>query len=98
LLPPKGVFGGEDLIPFVHAYLARSKSFLAMPQIDDISGEIEPVNLPASSSEYPNWHRRLSLTLEELAIDSRLKQSARIFQSERGLLGHASNETSLVRG
>ena len=98
LLPPKGEFGGEDLIPFVHAYLARSKSFLAMPQIDDISGEIEPVNLPASSSEYPNWHRRLSLTLEELATDSRLKQSARIFQSERGLLGHASNETSLVRG
>jgi 4-alpha-glucanotransferase len=38
----------------------------------------EPVNVPGTSDEYPNWRRKLSMTLEQLAqqehIKSHLKQ------------------------
>jgi len=38
-----------------------------MVQIDDLTDEADPVNVPATSDEHPNWRRRLSMTLEELA-------------------------------
>jgi 4-alpha-glucanotransferase len=71
------------LVPLVHAFLARSCSFLALAQLDDIAGEIDPVNLPGSL-DYPNWRRRLSVTLAELFEGSRIDELAEIFARERG--------------
>jgi 4-alpha-glucanotransferase len=42
-----------------------------MVQLDDLTNELEQVNLPGTTDEYPNWRRKLSLTLEELADDER---------------------------
>jgi 4-alpha-glucanotransferase len=42
------------------------------------------VNVPATSDEYPNWRRRLSMTLEELAARPRFIDIAEIFRAERG--------------
>jgi 4-alpha-glucanotransferase len=55
----------------VHAFLARTRSAIAMVQLDDLTNELEQVNLPGTTDEYPNWRRKLSLTLEELADDER---------------------------
>ena len=35
-----------------------------MAQLDDITLEIEPVNVPTTSDEYPNWRRRYAVQLE----------------------------------
>lgn len=51
----------------VHAFLARTKSALAVAQLDDLTGERDQVNLPGTTDQYPNWRRKLSMTLEELA-------------------------------
>src|SRR3954462_7665742 len=67
-----------------HAFLARSPSVLAMAQIDDLTDEADPVNVPATSDEHPNWRRRLSMTLEELASRPRFVDIAEIFRAERG--------------
>jgi 4-alpha-glucanotransferase len=68
-----------------HAFLARTASAVAMAQIDDLTDEVDPVNIPATTSdEHPNWRRRLSMTLEELAAWPRFNQIAEIFRSERG--------------
>jgi 4-alpha-glucanotransferase len=67
----------------VHTYLARANTALAMAQIDDLTREIEPVNVPTTSSEHPNWRRRLRLTLEELAADRDFEDVVRIFAAER---------------
>lgn len=56
-----------DLAHAAHVYLARSPAALALVQIDDLTGEADQVNVPATSREHPNWRRRLSMTLEELA-------------------------------
>ena len=67
-----------------HAFLARTPSVLAMTQIDDLTDEADPVNVPATSDEHPNWRRRLSMTLEELATRPRFNDIAQIFRAERG--------------
>jgi 4-alpha-glucanotransferase len=68
----------------VHAFLARTPSVLAMAQIDDLTDEADPVNVPATSDEHPNWRRRLSMTLKELAARPRFIDIAQIFRAERG--------------
>jgi 4-alpha-glucanotransferase len=68
----------------VHAFLARTPSVLAMAQIDDLTDEADPVNVPATSDEHPNWRRRLSMTLDELAARPRFVDIAAIFRAERG--------------
>jgi 4-alpha-glucanotransferase len=63
-----------------------------MAQIDDLTDEADPVNVPATSDEHPNWRRRLSMTLEELAARPRFLDIAEIFRAERG--PRASDEIS----
>jgi 4-alpha-glucanotransferase len=54
-----------------------------MTQIDDLTDEADPVNVPARSDEHPNWRRRLSMTLGELAARPRFIDTAQIFRAER---------------
>jgi 4-alpha-glucanotransferase len=74
----------EKLVFAANGYLARSRSALSMLQIDDMTGEVDPVNVPGTSDEHPNWRRRLSLSLEELANSPGFHALARLYQSERG--------------
>jgi 4-alpha-glucanotransferase len=84
LLRKMAEFEPEEFVVLVHAYLARSNSFAALVQLDDITGEIDPVNLPGSTVEYPNWRRKLSVTLEELFEEPRVKAIVKLFTKERG--------------
>jgi 4-alpha-glucanotransferase len=84
LLPGDGEPDIPALARAMHAFLARTPSVLAMAQIDDLTDEADPVNVPATSDEHPNWRRRLSMTLEELAARPRFIDIAEIFRAERG--------------
>jgi malto-oligosyltrehalose trehalohydrolase/4-alpha-glucanotransferase len=83
LLPPDGDPDIPTLARAAHAFLARTPSVLAMAQIDDLTDEADPVNVPATSDEHPNWRRRLSVTLEELATRPHFIDIAEIFRAER---------------
>jgi 4-alpha-glucanotransferase len=83
-LPPDGEPDIPTLARAAHAFLARTPSVLAMVQIDDLTDEADPVNVPATSDEHPNWRRRLSMTLQELATRPRFIDIAEIFRAERG--------------
>ena len=85
LLPEAGDVEVEALVRAAHSYLGRSRSVLAIAQIDDITDEAEPVNVPATSDERPNWRRRLSLTLEELSAAPRLDALPETLAAGRGL-------------
>src|ERR1700736_156173 len=56
-----------DLAHALHLYLARSATTLVALQIEDLLGEILPVNVPGTDREYPNWQRKVSADLEEMA-------------------------------
>ena len=71
----------QRLYTAAHAFLARTSSALAVAQLDDVTSEIDPVNVPTTSDERPNWRRRFALTLEELAAEPRLHALFDIFRA-----------------
>ncbi len=63
----------DEIAAAVHAYAAEGRSMLALVQADDLSGEIERLNLPGTDRERPNWRRRLSVGVETLLETSRAR-------------------------
>jgi 4-alpha-glucanotransferase len=57
---------GEDLVVAAHRLMARTPSLLFAARLEDLVGEREPVNLPSTTDQYPNWRRKLGISLEEL--------------------------------
>jgi 4-alpha-glucanotransferase len=51
----------------LHVYLARSSTALVALQIEDLLGMIDPVNVPGTDAEYPNWRRKLTESIEDIA-------------------------------
>jgi 4-alpha-glucanotransferase len=50
----------------VHAYLGMSGSNIAIIQIEDLIGMIDPVNVPGTDREHPNWQRKVAGTLSQI--------------------------------
>jgi 4-alpha-glucanotransferase len=53
-------------------YLARSPTAMVALQIEDLLGLVDPVNVPGTHHEYPNWRRKLDAEIEEIAARSDL--------------------------
>jgi 4-alpha-glucanotransferase len=64
----------DDVAVIVAAnrYLAATPCAIVMAQLDDLLEERAPVNVPGTSTEYPNWRRKLTTSVEALASDARL--------------------------
>jgi 4-alpha-glucanotransferase len=56
-----------ELAHALHLYLARSATALAAVQIEDLLGMTDPVNVPGTDREYPNWQRKVSVDIEDIA-------------------------------
>jgi glycogen operon protein len=78
--------GSGGLLADAHALLSNSRSAVLALQADDLSGETEPLNVPGTDSERPNWRRRLSLPVGALPThgDAQRVVTA-IHQTGRGL-------------
>jgi 4-alpha-glucanotransferase len=57
-----------DLAQALHLYLARSSTVLVALQIEDLLGMIDPVNVPGTDREYPNWQRKVTADVEDMAM------------------------------
>jgi 4-alpha-glucanotransferase len=55
-------------------HLAKGSCQLLCLQLEDWLEMAEPVNVPGTSDEYPNWRRKLSMTLEQLEAQQHLRQ------------------------
>ena len=62
--------GHTDSSVAVHAAIASSPCRLAVLQIEDALGVIEQANIPGTTTEHPNWRRRLPVALDNLADDA----------------------------
>jgi 4-alpha-glucanotransferase len=70
----EGLWPGEQGMPeysaelarAVHVYLARSAAALVTVQLEDMTGMLEPVNIPGTSTEYPNWTRRMTASAADI--------------------------------
>ena len=93
LLPPapdEAAQGAFKSVPFtpqlaqaLHLYLARSNAGLAAVQIDDLLGLSDPVNVPGTSHEYPNWQRKLDADLEAIVTRADLAEELRAIDRMR---------------
>ncbi len=50
----------------VHGFVARTPSQVMLVQADDLAGESEPLNVPGTDTERPNWRRRLTGTIDDM--------------------------------
>src|SRR5580658_8990811 len=71
------------IVVAANRYLASSPCAIVMGQMDDILGERDPVNVPGTSTEYPNWRRKLSTSIEALPNDPRLARLCTAFNEIR---------------
>ena len=64
---------GEPLPPYsaalsraVHAFIGLSTANIALVQIEDLVGMIDPVNVPGTDTEHANWQRKVTATLSDI--------------------------------
>jgi 4-alpha-glucanotransferase len=73
-----------ELAQALHLYLARSATALAALQIEDLLGETLPVNVPGTDREYPNWQRKVSADIEDMAVRADLAAQFHEIRLARG--------------
>jgi 4-alpha-glucanotransferase len=64
---------GEPLPPYtaalsraVHAFIGLSTANIALIQIEDLIGMIDPVNVPGTDTEHPNCQRKVTATVSDI--------------------------------
>lgn len=67
----------------IHAFLGRSPARVLVVQPEDVLGMREQMNLPGTTSEHPNWRRKLPLALERWPDDAGFAELARALAALR---------------
>lgn len=68
----------------VYAYLARTPCWLVGVQLEDVTGQLLHVNVPGTTEDrYPNWRRKLAVSVEALGSDPRWSSLATVLRAER---------------
>jgi 4-alpha-glucanotransferase len=70
-----------ELLKAVHAFLVSSCAQLFLAKLDDIFGEREQLNLPGTTTAYPNWRRKLRVALDDPAFGKALDELAALCAS-----------------
>lgn len=73
----------HELVLGIHRFLARSPAQLMMVNLDDLAEEESQVNVPGTVTEYPNWQRRLKVSLERIVHQSVFLRTAEAVRAER---------------
>ena len=59
----------DALVFAAYVFLADTDATLLLVQLDDVVREIDQINLPGTSDEYPNWRRKSHLDIDAIAGD-----------------------------
>jgi glycogen operon protein len=79
----QGIAMDGGLMVAAHAMMARTPSALLLVQADDLAGEIEPLNVPGTDRERPNWRRRFAAPVEDLPSSPLARRTIEAIRKER---------------
>jgi (1->4)-alpha-D-glucan 1-alpha-D-glucosylmutase len=68
----------------IAVYLGRSAARILIVQLEDVLGLASQANVPGSTTEHPNWRRKVPLALERWTDDERFIELARALAPLRG--------------
>lgn len=87
---PDGVGRDAQLVPMdahlseaLQLHLAAGSSALLSVQLEDWLEMDQPVNIPGTVDEYPNWRRKLSLSLDEIFAREEVNRIAKYLTQVR---------------
>ena len=68
----------------VYSFLARTPALLVGVQLEDVTQQLLQVNVPGTGEDvFPNWRRKLSVDVDDLAADPRLLSVAAVLRARR---------------
>jgi (1->4)-alpha-D-glucan 1-alpha-D-glucosylmutase len=73
-----------ELVQAIHLYIAHTPAKVMAVQMEDVFGQLQQVNLPASGAGYPNWQRKLPYDVEDWAEEPRLQALVQALREARG--------------
>ena len=75
--------GDLDDVIALHRYVARTPCSLMSVQLEDVFGETDQANLPATTDDqHPNWRRKVGIDLEDWEADARFANVCRAIRDE----------------
>jgi 4-alpha-glucanotransferase len=69
----------SDEFAAVAAFLGATPCKLVAIALEDVLGQIEQINIPGTVQQHPNWRRKLTVPLEDLAAHDGLRRVAQAF-------------------
>lgn len=72
----------------LHTYVADTHAALYGTQPEDWLDMLEPVNIPGTSNEYPNWRRKLAKTTQQLFADPQVQSLLQAINRKRHNIDH----------
>jgi 4-alpha-glucanotransferase len=74
-------------------FLASTPSMLMVVNQEDLTLETHQQNLPGTTSQYPNWGRKMRFTLEQLDLDAEARELTRRMREQLQASGRANRRT-----
>jgi len=68
-----------DELAAVADFLGQTPSKFVAVALDDILGDVDQLNVPGTTTEHPNWRRKLAVPLEQLAEHRQFARVAEAF-------------------
>lgn len=75
-----------EFIQAVYSFLARSPAKILMVQLEDILEVLDQINIPSTTTQHPNWRRKLPIYLEACVADRRVLEFAAAMRQERPIV------------
>jgi (1->4)-alpha-D-glucan 1-alpha-D-glucosylmutase len=73
-----------ELAAAIHVWLARGSAALMTVQAEDLLLMRDPVNVPGTSTEHPNWRRKLTRDVDALFTGAQVQALCARLRAERG--------------
>jgi glycogen debranching enzyme GlgX len=81
----RDAIGAADAVSTrLHAFLGAAGAKIAMAQLDDLAGETVQINVPGTTTEYPNWRHRMRADVDAVFADPRAETAIAALSAERG--------------